>query len=268
LSRLDFNAKRIQIDVQENYDYGATLPLNKQDRCVYVLSSSELASWITTPASCILVINGNMDSNQFRSPLSFISARLIYTLDLLRERSLNSNHQVAAVHFYCGEHASRGDRMNSATAIINNLLAQLLSSFKDIGVENLIALGDFQSNSLGDVWKRFKTFLKLLPRTAVVFCVMDNLPFYLVDEKTSRDTQTILRWLIKLTHKHRKSQEASGQACTFKLLLTAPVQFMEPEISALNDDEVMNIPVTVPQTGGFTDMKWEMGVGLEVDRIA
>ncbi|KAJ5761844.1 uncharacterized protein N7511_005226 [Penicillium nucicola] len=268
LSRLDFNAKRIQLDVEENYEHGYTLLLSEQDCCVYALSSSDLASWITSPASRILVINGNMDSAQLHSPLSFLSARLVYTLDLLRERNSKGKHQVAAVHFFCGEHTDREDTMNSATAIINNLLAQLLSSFKDTNLERLVALGDFENNSLDDVLRRFKTALKLLHSTAVVFCIVDNLPFYLFSEQTSEHTQILVRCLIRLAHRQRKLQEKSGQGCTFKLLLTAPMQFMGSEFSLLKDDEVMNMPVPVPQSGGFTNMKWELDVGSEVARIA
>ncbi|KAL4917347.1 hypothetical protein BDW62DRAFT_183927 [Aspergillus aurantiobrunneus] len=264
LSRLDYDAKRMQTDVQENYEYGTTMPLNQQDRCVYVLTSVDLVSWIKFPTSRILVVNGNLHSTQFRSPLSFLSARLVYTLDLLREGSPKGKDEIAAVHFFCGEHADRGDKMNTAAAIINNLLAQLLLSFKHIDLASLIKLGDFQSDNLDAVCKRFKRVLKLLPSTAVVFCVIDNLPFYLADENTSEDAQALLRWLIRLTNRQRKSQDVSGGGCTFKLLLTAAVQYMDPETSALADDEVLNIPVTVPQTGGFTDMKWEMGVGAEL----
>jgi hypothetical protein len=254
----------MQTDVQENYEYGTTMPLNQQDRCVYVLDSVDLVSWIKFPTSRILVVNGNMHSTQFRSPLSFLSARLVYTLDSLREGCPNGKDEIAAVHFFCGEHADRGDKMNTAAAIINNLLAQLLLSFKHIDLASLIKLGDFQSDNLDAVCKRFKRVLKLLPSTAVVFCVIDNLPFYLADENTSEDAQALLRWLIRLTHRLRKSQDISGGGCTFKLLLTAAGQYMDPETSALADDEVLNIPVTVPQTGGFTDMKWEMGVGAEL----
>lgn len=257
----------MQTDVQDNYYYGTAMPLVNQDRCVYLLTSRSLASWVTSRTSRVLAINGNMNSAQNRSPLSFISARLVYTLDLVRARTSNGKDQVAAVHFFCGEHTDRGDRLISATAIINNLLAQLVSSFKDINLINLVAFKSFQSNDINAACKRFKSVLKLLPATAVVFCIVDNLPFYLIDEKTSKDTRTLLRWLIKLTRLQRESQEASGEGCTFKLLLTTAVQFMEPEITAVSDDNVINIPIVVPQTGGFSDIKWEMGVGSEIDNL-
>ncbi|OJJ46457.1 hypothetical protein ASPZODRAFT_142272 [Penicilliopsis zonata CBS 506.65] len=268
LSRLNSNRKRMQFDVQENYNQGTVMLLIQQDRCVYVLTSEDLASWIRCPTSRVLVINGNMNTTQFRSPLSFISARLVYTLDLLRERTPPGQNQVAALHFFCGEHTNQDNASNSAAFIIQNLLAQLLDAFRDIDLIGLISLGDFQGDDLDAVCQRFKCALKLLPATAVIFCITDNLPFYLVDEKASGDAVILLRWLLRLTRRQRKSQEASGSGCTFKLLLTAAVQFMEPEISALGHEDVMTIPVTVPQTGGFTDMKWEASVGKDVEKGA
>ncbi|KAJ6141560.1 hypothetical protein N7470_009950 [Penicillium chermesinum] len=266
LSRLVYNSKRMQADVQENYDHGATMPIAQQDRCVYVINSPQLASWTTSQDTKILVINGHQASRSLRSPLSFISARLVYTIDFQRTKASRGNHQFAAIHFFCGEHSDRHDKLNSATAIINNLLAQLLSSFKDINYMNLIALGDFDSNDIKAVCQRFKAVLKLLPASAVVFCLVDNLPPYLINEKTSEGARNLLHWLIRWTHRRRNLQEA-GQACTFKLLLTAEVQFMEPEIDALDEAEVMNVPVTVPPAGGFTDMKWDTRVGSEVDKM-
>ncbi|KAL2831433.1 hypothetical protein BDW59DRAFT_169699 [Aspergillus cavernicola] len=254
LSRLDYDMKRIQVDVEENYSVGTTIPLGNQDRCVYAMTSVELASWINCPTSSLLVINGNMGNTQFRSPLSFISARLVYTIDLLRGRTLEGKDQIAALHFFCGEHADRGEQN------------ELLSSFKRINLMDLIELGDFQSNDMEAVCRRFKHVLKLLPPTGIVFCIVDSLPFYLVDERTSEGARSLLRWLIKLTRWQTRAQEA-GDGFTFKLLLTAAVQFIELEVSALDDDEVLNIPVAVPQTGGFTDMKWKMGVETEVNRL-
>ncbi|KAJ5214937.1 hypothetical protein N7468_010616 [Penicillium chermesinum] len=247
LSRLVYNSKRMQADVQENYDHGATMPIAQQDRCVYVINSPQLASWTTSQDTKILVINGHQASRSLRSPPEL-------------------HLRATPIHFFCGEHSDRHDKLNSATAIINNLLAQLLSSFKDINYMNLIALGDFDSNDIKAVCQRFKAVLKLLPASAVVFCLVDNLPPYLINEKTSEGARNLLHWLIRWTHRRRNLQEA-GQACTFKLLLTAEVQFMEPEIDALDEAEVMNVPVTVPPAGGFTDMKWDTRVGSEVDKM-
>ncbi|KAL3471640.1 hypothetical protein BJX99DRAFT_266539 [Aspergillus californicus] len=266
LSRLDYNVKCIETDVNENYSYGATMPPAKQDRSVYILTSPDFVSWIRASASRILIINGrHMGPSSFRSPLSFISARLVSTLNILRQTA-HSKDQVAAVHFFCGEHADRGDKLNSAAAIMNHLLAQLLASFTDLDPTTLIKLGDFRSTDLDAVCKRFKALLALLTPNTVIFCIIDNLPFYLADERTSKDTRSLLRILISVTRHQKRAQESRG-GCRFKLLLTTDVEFMEPEISALGDDEVLNIPVTVPQTGGFTEMKWVAGVETVVNEI-
>ena len=260
LSRLDYDKYQAQIDVANNYRLAETFSLEDQERCIHVINSPQLAAWVKAPTSTALVVNGNSSKIQRRSPWSFIAAKLVFALDQMREKVTENKDRIAAVHFFCGEHTDPDDKRNTPCSIINSLLGQLLSSFKHIDLTNVIELGDFKSTNMDAVCTRFECALRQLPAVSLVFCIIDGLPFYLTDRRTSKQAHRLIRWLIELTHRLRDSGE-----CTFKLLLTAPLQF---RASKLNNDEMLNLPTKLPKTGGFTDVKWELGVGSRVEELA
>ncbi|PYH99751.1 hypothetical protein BO71DRAFT_405085 [Aspergillus ellipticus CBS 707.79] len=235
LSKLDYDKRASRDDVMENYNIAATSPLIEQDKS----------------------INGHWDGCLLRSPLSFVCARLAHTLDIHREKTAEKKDQVAAIRVFCGEHMDMHDRMNNAAGIVDNLTAQLLSSFKNVDLMKAIERGGFGNNGVRYAFWRFKHALQLLPATAVVFCIIDNLPLYLADERIADAVRTLLQRLIQLTHRHRKS----ATSCTFKLLLTAPGQLHDPAADILEEGEVFDVPETIPETGGFTDLQWEAAVG-------
>ena len=265
LSRLDYDKDQAQIDVANNYRLAGTFSLEDQERCIHVINSLQLAAWVKAPTSTALVVNGNSSKIQRRSPWSFIAAKLVIALDQMREKVTENKDRIAAIHFFCGEHTDPDDKRNTPCSIVNSLLGQLLSCFKHVDLTDVIKLGDFNSTDMDAVCTRFECALKQLPAISLVFCIIDSLPFYLTasDKRTSKQAHRLIQWLIELTHRLRDSEE-----CTFKLLLTAPLQFRTSEIAKLNDDEMLNLPTKLPKTGGFTDVKWELGVGSRVEELA
>ncbi|GLB12261.1 hypothetical protein AtubIFM57258_009542 [Aspergillus tubingensis] len=265
-SRLIYEEHQAQADVVANYQLAGRLSLEDQDRCVYVIRSPELTTWIRTPTSSILVVNGNATRNQFQTPWSFTAARLVYTLDMMRANNSDNKDQIAAVHFFCGEHVDTSNELNSPTTIANEILSQFLSSFKHINLVPLLKMGQFDGNDMQAVCQRIECFLDLLPATAVVFCIIDGLSFYLADEQTFEQTNELLRWLIKLT-RHQKKAREHLEVCTFKLFLTAPRQLQGSYVTKLKANEVLNVPIRPPRTGGFTEMKWEAGAGGQLGML-
>ncbi|GLA00334.1 hypothetical protein AnigIFM60653_008393 [Aspergillus niger] len=259
-SRLIYEEHQAQADVVANHQLAGRLSLEDQDRCVYVIHSPELAAWIRTPTSTILVVNGNSPRIQFQSPWSFTAARLVYTLDMMRANRSDNKDQIAAIHFFCGEHVDTSKEINSPTTIANDILSQLLSSFKHVDLVPLLKMGPLDGNDMKAVCQRIECFLDLLPSTAFIFCIIDGLSFYLADEKTSEQANKLLRWLIKLT-RHQQKAKKYLEVCTFKLFLTAPLRLQGSYVTKLKADEVLNIPIRPPRTGGFTEMKWEAGAG-------
>jgi hypothetical protein len=96
----------------------------------------------------------------------------------------------------------------------------------------------------------------------MVFCVVDALSFYVDDEETSSDAEALIKRLIKLARKK------SRKHCVFKLLLTAPKRLVAPEVDSLRESEIVNVPSALPNTGGFTAIKWDLSVGQRLEELA
>ncbi|KAF2454925.1 hypothetical protein BDY21DRAFT_373792 [Lineolata rhizophorae] len=265
LSRLDYDDEATRQDVVTNYALAATLCREDQERCLYAIKSAVLASWVQVPVPAVLLINGNSTKVQRRSALSFVCAKLVYSLDQLRSTS-TSKESIFALHFFCGENVDR-DGTNTPCGVVNSLLAQLLTACKRTDLSNVVKLGDFDSDDPGAVYERFECTLDELPETAVVFCIVDGLSFYVDDEKTSRDAERLFRWLVRLTRRRPKGRKGK-KGCIFKLLITAPIRLHVWEVERLGGDEVLEVPRRLPNGGGFTEMKWELGIGRQLEELA
>ncbi|KAH8424981.1 uncharacterized protein LDX57_002727 [Aspergillus melleus] len=263
LNGLKYHPDQVAADLMQNYGLAVRLPIPEQDLCVWLMKSTKLAEWLKSPLSGILIVNGNQAKAQRRSALSFVTSRLAHTLEKVSQMGSPDEVPIAALHFFCGEHFDRADPLNSAVSIMDSLLGQLLAWFRDIDLMEVIQLGHLRSHDLKALCMRFMAVLRLLPREAVVFCIIDNFAAYLSSDRTSDEAQSLLRWFIHLT----KHQQRRRGACVVKLLLTASFRFNKPEISRMKDHEKLNVPQTVPQTGGFTQMKWEMGLGKQASEL-
>ena len=234
----------------------ASLSGEEQDRCLYVIRSPTLASWVNSPSSTALIVNGNSLRARRRSPLSFICAKLVYSLNQIQPPAPKANNvKVVTLHYFCGEHIGCEDTRNTAPGIANCLLAQLLKQCKGIDLTNVIELEDFDSDDLNVVYECFEHAVAQLTRTTMVFCIIDGLSYYIDDEETESEAQKLFTWLVQLTHRRRY------EGHIFKLLVTAPIRLHVSELERLSDDEIIDVPRRLASTGGFKEMKWDLGVG-------
>lgn len=147
--------------------------------------------------------------------------------------------------------------------MINSLLAQLLTQCKGLDLSAALKLGKFDDEDVRDVCKRFESAMAEVPAGTTVLCIIDSLPFYLDDNEVSEEAERLVRRLLRLVRaKSRK------RPCAFKLLLTASNRLHSPDVHDLDEDEVLNVPGRLPNTGGFTAMKWNMGIGQQLESLA
>jgi hypothetical protein len=168
------------------------------------------------------------------------------------------------VHYFCGLHLDRKSTGDSPISIAKSILGQLLMCCsKRVDLFPVIKLGQFDSEDRRDVCKRFEAVLAQLPPEAAVFCVIDGLSFYIDhdDEEIREESRKLLKWVISLTRRQ-------SEGCIFKLLITVPVTLHGGVEHWLEEDEILNVPRRVPSTGGFTEMKWEIGLGGELRNSA
>jgi hypothetical protein len=265
LSQLDYDPDVAGADVVTNYTLAARLSREDQERSLYVIKSAALASWVTAERSVALVIHGNARSVQRKSALSFVCARLVYALDQIRAPGGSSHADrpnVLPLHFFCGQHATSDHSWETPSGVLNSLLAQLLTQCKNVDLTKATSLGSFDSDDMKAVSKRFECVFAQLPPQTTIFCVIDALSFYVDNDETSRDAERLIKRLIKL------ARGKSQKRCVFKLLLTAPIRLHASEVESLSNDEVLSVPMSLPNTGGFTAMKWDLSVGRQLDELA
>ena len=90
----------------------------------------------------------------------------------------------------------------------------------------------------------------------IVFCTIDDLSAC-GDEERMEDCGRLLRKLISLTRRR-----ALDGSCIFKLLVTALTRLRLNAVDDLKEEEILHIPEGLEKGGGFTDMKWEMEMGI------
>lgn len=113
-----------------------------QDRAVWTMKSPVLRAWLLSTSSTPLYINGCCLITRARSPLTFLCARLI--------DSLNVDEKFLVVHFFCGQHLSSAIDQNAAPlGVMNSLLAQLLVQYPGFEISNR-DLADVSNNTTLD----------------------------------------------------------------------------------------------------------------------
>lgn len=212
--------------------------------------------------SCALVINGADPSVAPKSALSFVCARLVYVLDQISATSNTS--LVIPLYFFCGQHLRARESWESPAGVANSLIAQLLTQRKDIDLSKVSkSIKELDSSSVDDIFRLFKKILTLLPATSTVFCVLDALSFYIDDRDTGSDARFLASELLKLAGKR-----VARKGPVLKVLLTAPRRLRVREEDLEHGRvTVLNVPQSLPSTGGFTAAKWAVGVGKQLKNL-
>jgi hypothetical protein len=226
-----------------------------------------LADWVEAEVSTVLVINGNANRVDRKSALSFVCARLVYALDNIRSPPESGRRvvhpDIVTLHFFCGQHDTGDESWESPAGIVNSLLAQLLTQCRDVEMNWTAVLSSkVDSGSVKEVFDRFKIVMKLLPVRTTVFCVIDGISFYINKHETEMDSKWLVNKLLRLTRRLTPHKHA-----TLKLLLTAPTYLHMTNLE-LGDGELLSVKSVLPNTGGFTSMRWDLGVGQQLERLA
>lgn len=147
--------------------------------------------------------------------------------------------------FFCGEHvSSREGPRNTPAGLINSLLVQLLRQCKQVDLTQVGKLGDFRTDDVDAVCKRFNKVLAQLPTHVVVFCMVDGMSYYLDDVDREQESEMLVRSLVGFT------KPKSG-GCIFKLLLTAPQRLRAVALDDLDEVDVLEAPERLGKGGGL-----------------
>jgi hypothetical protein len=261
VKRLNSNHDIPKTDKRLNLEHGLALPLSDQDRAVYIMQSEILQSWLQTPKSSALLINGQRHgSNGLRTAVSFVSAKLA---DALHQARKTAQKRLISLHFFCAEHANwRDDPDNVPAGVMTSLLAQLLTQFRDFDLSDMKHLSTLDTDDIQQLLRVFKKLIGQLPRETMVFCIVDSVSVYEGDWADECDV--LLQSLIDIAH-HRSAR----RGCVFKLLVTSQIRLQSEAVEDLDPDrEILRLPDRLEKKGGFTDMKWDLGAGHDIADLA
>lgn len=222
------------------------------------MQSPKLHRWITETNSSALFVNANCKSFR-KQQISFISAKLV---DSIQPPSLKSQHRpnsVFALSFFCGEHQRSDDPDWGVDGMMRSLLGQLLLSYPNFDLYDIERMHDISYDRVEDLCRMFYMLISQLPKHIVVFCVIDSISFFEDKEELCDECELVMEELTYII------EQTQHRGCTFKLLLTS--QWNSRVLyKVLPDQErdVLWMPSKVPSKGGFTGMKWSDSLGPEM----
>ncbi len=197
-----------QFDVNRTLSAGRVLNLREQERTEYLMASSRFKQWLTSRTSEVLLVNGNADTPNRSSPVSFACALLV--------SSLASFPSTITLSFFCSFHTDSSDPETGSRMMIASLVCQLLENHQDFDLSFLAPdqKYDLQDHKIGTLCSLFKNLLRQLPEGQLVFCMVDGVSYYEYGERRD-DTCKVLGMLAALTHDEKLN-------AVFKLLISSP----------------------------------------------
>ncbi|KAK5119694.1 hypothetical protein LTR85_007270 [Meristemomyces frigidus] len=227
---LIFNGAVFRADLAENVRALWTSGIVAQDRVHFLLGEYQLAHWLAEPSNTILLINGNnVLSPERDTSVSFVAAKLIQTFSAAPASHNNANITSVGLYFFCADHLRNADNLSGPAGLLQSFIGQL---------------------DMRQLWSIFETLVCGLPRTVVLYCVLDSITEYEFSP-WRRETEYLVESLIALSR--RLAQEDS---CTLKVLLTSPLTSRSIHHS-LERWEVLDMPDKVPAVGGISDSSWD-----------
>ena len=241
------------------------LSLESQDRVVALIKSPKIHTWLTSTTSSVLHINGQMFSSEHearRSPLSYTCAKFADSiLAKARHPEASNSNPTVILRWFCGQHTDVcTDYDAHPPRMLRNLLSQFIHQLLSLGIEStsahLPSLGD--DPTLSDLCGLFVGFAQCLPTGSTLFCILDGVSYY--EDARRRDELTEVLLMLK-TLKNQSYEATKGPL--IRVMTTAPLRFfLATELFDIG--EVLNMSERYPPDGGFTALKWDVGIGRKL----
>ncbi|KAF8853903.1 hypothetical protein BDZ45DRAFT_62075 [Acephala macrosclerotiorum] len=186
---------------------------NEQARAEQLVRSSQFKDWMVSGASSQLLVHGDYEGQRYVSGLSLFCSSFVQSL----AAKAPLPHFIPLI-FFCGLHTDRyTDKHTGGRAIIQNFICQLLCQFdfdtRMLATEKLDE-GLIQRGDVDELCKLFQWLVSQLPRSVVLFCLLDGVVYY--ERKEFEDHMGfVLEAFLRI------SAEQNTQAAV-KILLTSP----------------------------------------------
>lgn len=226
-----------QLDVNRTLSAGRVFNLHEQERTEYLMTSSRFKQWLTSRHSEVLFINGNADTSNRCSPMSFACGLLV--------SSLGSFPSTITLSFFCALHTDSSDPETGSRMMLASLVCQLLEKYQDFDLSFLGAdqKYDLQDHEVDTLCSLFKSLLQQLPEGQLAFCMVDGVSYYEYRDRRD-DTCKVLAMLAALTADEKLK-------AVFKLMISSPTK-SRYHSNIVDLDDVYTLPETIEHTNqGF-----------------
>lgn len=248
---LDYDESIPQGDIKTILRIAWTLARPAQDRAVTLMQSPKLHAWIASTEPSILLVNGNCNNASARqSPLSFVCAKLMDSIQPALQEAEPRKPSIFAHAFFCGQHMNPEDPDSGLSGMMRSLLAQLLVSYPEFNLSIIQRLRDIDSNSVSSLCDVFSTLIIQIPPEAMIFCLIDGITLHESSKSQTEEAHTVAQTLVDIT------KNCKEHGCVFKVLLTSAGN-SRAVYKDLDKADVMWMPRNVSSQGGFTSMKWK-----------
>ncbi|KAJ5935486.1 hypothetical protein N7466_005033 [Penicillium verhagenii] len=227
-----------------------------QAQAQQLFTSPAFKSWMASTHPTSLLVHGNFaESGPGRiTPLSVLCAMLALQL----RRNINAESKPTIIlHYFCGLHGSRRNRVDSLVGpngLIRSLLAQLLQTGRHFNLD-FINTKDFvhqlEAHNLQKLCSTFLELIEQLSRKTTVICILDGL-----SEFTSQHFKDELMDVIHILNRlvtHRTLHP------NFKLLCTTPLARDALLDGQLNVEHLFQLRQAIDDSyeSAFTDRAFE-----------
>lgn len=226
-----------QLDVNRTLSAGRVFDLHEQERTEYLMISSRFKQWLTSRYSKVLLVNGNADTSNRCSPLSFACGLLV--------SSLGSFPSTITLSFFCALHTDSSDPETGSRMMLASLVCQLLEKYPHFDLSFLAAdqKYDLQDHEVNTLCKLFENLLRQLPEGQLVFCMVDGVSYYEYRDRRD-DTCKVLAMLVALT-------EDEKLKAVIKLLISSPTASRYVS-DVVDRKDIYTLPETIEHTNqGF-----------------
>lgn len=244
LKELDYDPNLMTDDIAELARLHRTTSTLKFDisRMRALHESRLLLAWSTVAEDSLLLVNGHSEDSSNLST-TFVCATIISAL-IEQAKRLDTGTEIIPLGFLCTQHQNpRHDVEVGPARLAMNLVLQLVahySSFKPAKLHRYLEKMDRED--ISSICKIFGLLVQQLPKTAVVYLILDGLCFR--QRRQESDVRQIVDCLIDI---HRGEHKA-----TLKFMFSSPTQarFIE---DLFEDSEILNLPlVPIPSAGPFS----------------
>ena len=211
-------------------------------RALWVVRSESVRQWLGSVASSALIVHGNHDAVETRSPLSLLCAKAVALF--------TSKPDTIVIRYFCGLHVRASKPRGNVSGMLNSLVGQLVVQAQRLGIDLDLAALDPEDlygakrDDLAALLRIFRQCVRRMPSSYIVHCIVDGVSFY-EDNQRKNETLAAMRKLYRMV--------SAAHSVAFKLLVTAPARTRWVH-SLFLEDEILEVPRYVTRdVQGFLD---------------